>query len=545
LKQEVSRTKLLKYLLVIKWQLTGFYLILADKGKSGSMRRYFSCLFCLLLLNRGGAQVLPKEGSEVNYRIIGFSVPTKSDAQDYYLQVANGHYRFVDSFSRNIIFSTHARKNKTIAEVPSFGTEYTWRISYCVNGKDTIYGELHHFRTGESDFTDSTKTRMRIMKHSQKYSADYVFLDCAKALYDMNGKPVWYLPEAMGYETEPIDLKNTNFGTITFICNEQIFEVNYNGDTLWSGPDDGKVNGEKREHYHHEFTRLESGNYMALGMQYVPSETRDQAAMTNNRAGNANQDTPKPQLFFGTLAEYDAKGNLVWSWKASEHFMNSEYVNDKSYSENNAVLHENSFYFDERNRAIYISCKDLGMIVKVKYPEGNVLACYGHQIHNGIAPVENGMFCGQHSVRETQEGYLSVYNNRGCGPARVLPSVVLLEEPKGKGNVKKIWEYICTADGLDIGDVLTRHVENLKGKPLSGGQTVGGGAMELPDRSVFVAMGGPFCKLLIVSREKKELWSALPEKWDADEKKWKAYGRYRASVISRADLEQLIWTAEK
>ena len=54
----------------------------------------------------------------------------------------------------------------------------------------------------------------------------------------MDGNPVWYLPEDKGEINEaehPRDIELTPFGTITLLCVNQIYEVNYDADILWNG----------------------------------------------------------------------------------------------------------------------------------------------------------------------------------------------------------------------------------------------------------------------------------------------------------------------
>jgi len=106
-----------------------------------------------------------------------------------------------------------------------------------------------------------------------------------------------------------------------------------------------------------------------------------------------------------------------------------------------------------------------------------------------------------------------------------------LEEPAaGKSGLKKIWEYECIPDG--------GHAK----KESAGG---GGNVIELPDTSLFVSMGGSFCKIFIVDEAKEVLWCAVPEEWVAGEKKWEVAPQYRASIIENKEaLEKLIWNQE-
>lgn len=40
--------------------------------------------------------------------------------------------------------------------------------------------------------------------------------------------------------------------------------------------------------------------------------------------------------------------------------------------------HENSFFFDDKAKVIYLSLRNINSILKIKYPEGTIL-----QIYNG------------------------------------------------------------------------------------------------------------------------------------------------------------------
>ena len=109
------------------------------------------------------------------------------------------------------------------------------------------------------------------------------------------------------------------------------------------------------------------------------------------------------------------------------------------------------------------------------------------------------------------------------------PRIEIFQEPEGeKGGLKKIWEYQCTVDGSNE-------------KRFNSG----GNVFELPDGSMYVCMGSDYSKVFIVTRDKKVLWSALPEKWNPFKKKWELIHEYRSSIISREQLENLIWNSEK
>jgi hypothetical protein len=182
---------------------------------------------------------------------------------------------------------------------------------------------------------------------------------------------------------------------------------------------------------------------------------------------------------------------------------------------------------------IYVGFRNISRIVKIKYPEGTAAGAYGEIYKPGVPETGNGLFCHQHSVRRSDAGYLYLYNNNSCVPAPSLPEIVKLEEPgSGNGPLKKIWTYQCTIEGV--------------GKSHPDYQfTVGGNVVELPDHSLFANMSNVYTKEFILSPDKKILWSAIPERWNAKDNKWDMILEYRASIISnRKDLEKLIWNAE-
>ncbi len=474
-------------------------------------RLFFVSLF--ILVNKMSAQVLPREGSVLNYRLIGLSYINELKTNtNYKFEIAKGSYKNDAEFNAHVTQTLNSRTFRTVAEVPTFSSDYTWRVTVKDSHGITKSG-LYHFSTGYSSQTDTSINRLRVLKPTEQYEA-YVFLDNSRALYDMKGQPVWYLPSIKGVcedGTSVKDIKVSPSGTITFIGNNDVpFEVNYDGEVIWSGPNNGAVSGDRSEHYHHEFSKLANGHYMVLGSESVTEQDK--------------QDSNPLQ--FGTLIEYDKAGKVVWSWRSYKYYEQSDLVNYASAgSMNNPDLHENSFFFDEKDQYVYLSFKNISRIIKIKYPEGNVVSTFGEQYKPGTQPQGNGLFCGQHACKYSQIGCLFLFNNNGCNPGNA-PKVKILKEQAGeKMGIKKIWEYDCVVEGTFPKEAPT-----------------GGNVIELSDHSAFVSMGGAYSKVFIVNMDKKELWSALPERWVAEERKWCAVKQYRASIINnRDDMERLIW----
>lgn len=488
------------------------------------------------------SQVLPKEGSELNYRIVPFSFPVSGGS--FTLEIASGRYFSEDSFRKNIVLKMIDTGNKIIAEVPAFGSQYTWRITPNSGSKSGKRSSFYHFSTGIIPEVDTSMTRLRIIQPALEYKDAYVFCDGAKALYDMKGNPVWYLPLYKIANRENCvvrDIKITPQNTITFILQDlespQIYEINFNGDVLWKGPNNGKVSGDTIEHYHNEFTRLRNGHYMVMGYELIGKLSRDNTITTINSNSKSNSEVGIHFPFkkqFGTIIEYDTNGKVVWNWKSSNYFPGSDICNylDTTHRNPEPDIHDNSFFFDEKSNFIYISYKRISRVMKLKYPEGIVTNTYGEIYKPGIQANGNKYFCSQHSCKKSESGYLYLYNNNDCRRPEP-PSIVMMQEPIAMGDsLKTVWEFSYSGS---MNNEMT--VKNGIMSPV----TIGGNVQELPDKSIFVSDCLPFSYLYIVTKSKKIIWSALPEILNTTENKWNVSPQYRTSIIAnRQDFEKLV-----
>lgn len=485
---------------------------------------------------QGYSQIFPKENSRLNYRLIGFSFSPAPQSRCV-LQIAAGNYNTDDSFKKNIILSIPADTNRVIAEVPSFGKQYTWRVIYTLNNAE-IKRRFHHFSTGSSPFVDSALNRLRIITPPRQYKDAFVFNDALGVLFDMHGHPIWYLPIIDNFgDAHARDIKLSPLGTITYINRAKIREIDYNGNILWEKSDRDTIGKSLRKTnypYHHEFTRLANGHYMTLGSETVLcklSATDNKVAIVDDEKINRDTDSSYKKALFETLAEYDKNGEIVWLWRGSEYFAKSDLAYTR-IMDGNLDMHSNSFFFDEKNNMAYISFRNISRIIKVKYPEGNVVNTYGKIFPNGTQysrnPGENGneFFCGQHACKCSQNGCLYLFDN-GCD-INMPPRVIMMQQPTTMGGkLEKKWEY--------------EFVDKDKHYALGGGNVI-----ELPDQSIFASLGNENSQIYIISPGKEILWNAIAEKWDGNLGKWVPQAAYKSSIITnRKDLEQLIWNSEQ
>ncbi len=174
-------------------------------------------------------QVFPKEGSTLNYRIIGFSFPGSEGTTDYRLEIAAGNYNNEDSFKKNIILSPVGKSAKLITEVPAFGQRYTWRVVYKHNRDDVKKSDFYHFSTGIRPALDTAQRRLSILQPATSYKDAYACIDGIGVIYDMADNPVWYLPDSAALAGSAGDIKVTPQGTLTYIVDIAGYETDYNG----------------------------------------------------------------------------------------------------------------------------------------------------------------------------------------------------------------------------------------------------------------------------------------------------------------------------
>lgn len=459
--------------------------------------------------------VHPTQDAQLHYRIIGFTFPAMKNVKKYTIQIAGGKYFTEAMFNLNTIITIKSDSNKIVAEVPSFSAQYTWRYIYQTD-KGLKKSELRYFSTVITPLVDSNNTRLLIVRNTNKYKDAFVFIDCTRAIYDMHGRPVWYLPETL----LPLlgngkiqDLRFTPQGTITFINNMVLNEINYNGKLLNQisnrDPERPSPNGD----LHHQADRLKNGHYMVLG-----NEVLDGKEMSVS--GGMEYETQRTPVgfqnsVFGTLDEFDENGELVWQYRLSDYFVN--YKSQLGKGNSNFDIHLNAFWFDEDEKYLYLGFKNISRIFKIKYPEGKLVGVLGGDYSPGQADVSHNVFCHQHAFFKKSNG-LYVYNNNDLSNNPVPEIEFFKDETDGVFENKPIWRFQFP--------VTTKSVTT----------TSGGNVMGLPNGDIFASLSMPYNDLYIIDTAKSVLWQAEVEKKDDVTNIWQELPTYKASIISSAGI---------
>lgn len=484
-------------------------------------------LLVLFRVTTALAQPVPSDNAVLHYRLVGFNFEQAPTAKKYNLEIAAGYIYNEDSFAANVIQNHESTVPQYIATVPYWNTRYTWRVTYTGKaGKVIKRSSLFHFTTAGTSFADTGAYRLRVTQNHTNGNGLLFFSDGSRALYDMNGQLLWYVPFMPGLPdtTVPLrDLKMTPQHTITFIANTQAYEIDYNGKLLWKAPDDGKVSGDTSEFYHHEFTRLRNGHYMIAGNEYLKKYLPSSFAAKYADNDNIRRENDKyyVTVAYGTLLEYDTSEKLVWSWKSSAYFTDEDLLIPAMF-ENGHVpgFHYNSFFFDEGKNAIYNSFRDINRIVKISYPGRQILSVYKSANGGRL------QFLGQHNCRISKNGNLYLFNNNfannGRRDAGKPSSLLVLKEPVAKdGEMTVEWAFDCDIDEQ------------------AGATAKGGGSVyELANGDMLVCMGTVNRVFIVHGNE--ILWNAFTEM--KNEGRWVPQSNYRVSAIEGEEsLRKLVF----
>lgn len=454
------------------------------------------------------SDIFPLPDDSLSFRLIGFEVAPMEGIASYELEIWKGKAPDRKREWKSPHWTLSSTSPRWIQTLPSFGETYFWRVGYRPRRGKVEWTPLHRFHIQSFPRGGMPKTRVRVLNRDSSLEDLFVFFDNHRALYNLDGEPVWHLPliegitDSLGGDIR--DLKITPDGTISFLTDRNAFEISYRGEILWSAPIPFPENAQIYRHYHHEFEKLKDGSFRILGNELTP--------MTDE-----NHPDQEREATCSTIMEFDSEGKRTWSWNSCE-----------ALGLDDPVTHFNAFYFHEPDSSFYVSFRNTNTVMKIDYPGGNILKEYKGARHQPHAFDLDGLFYYQHYCRISSDGYLMLFNNN-FKPflsahernALSIPSVVMFEETQNPHQpLKKVWEYSTAVDS--------------EVDPTSSG---GGSFMELKGKRYLVCTGTPG-RNFIVDREKNLLWNVLTEKWTHD---WVPFPGYRVSALYPEDLPRLLF----
>jgi hypothetical protein len=381
--------------------------------------------------------------------------------------------------------------------------------------------------------------------------------DCTHSITDRNGELVWYLAnvnwkltqvrssrsgaavnkttKSLGMRTAPArleirpmiyDLKLTPYGTITYLeesytsIRDSIGQIvplerDLAGNILWTAPNNDKFSESAGAFYNHDFKRLPNGNYMVLGNEEwrkLPGYHDTEAVKKKYGEIQTYGGQDYGRVEFGTVIEYDKKGNEVWSWNSNQYF-DSDALKPIGNPKLNFLLrpHVNAFGVDRKNEFVYVGFRDVSRIVKIEKATGKVVDSWGTASPQTEAQ-QTVNFHHQHGANILDDGTIAIFNDNDFpGRDSVPGAIIFSQQPTDTGNI--VWRFDYDFEKFNRRATRT-----------------GGNVDQLNNGNLLVCLGD-IDKIMEVTRDKKIVWEAEIK---ANEKRSFSYFHrlYRSHYVS-------------
>ena len=269
-------------------------------------------------------------------------------------------------------------------------------------------------------------------------------------LFDMNGNEVrrWNMhampPKLLpgGYVMGLSGYRHPDYGMQDGV---NLIEIDYDGNIVWEFDKFEHINDPGRDHrwmarQHHDYQR--EGNpvgYYVPGMDAKPLEGNTLILVHQTIKNPAISDK---KLLDDAMIEVDWEGNILWSWRASDHFeqlgfdeaaknalfrnpcLQGEAGGDWMHINSMSVLGENKWYDqgDERFHPdnIIIDARNSNILAIISKETGDIVWRVGPDFNESEATKKLGWIIGQHHLHMIPkglpgEGDLLVFDNGGEG----------------------------------------------------------------------------------------------------------------------------------
>ncbi len=426
------------------------------------------------------AQYLPKDGSKLNYNQIYFECPKIKNAVSYKIYLAYDSAENKQDFATFLIKSKISNTFITKIDGLSFGKKYKWFVETLLKNKEILKSDIHYFSLYECPYSDTTK-----YKFKQYYSSNsqiengIIWLDQIHCAINRDLEVVWFLAPIIDDFTEDKQVRDFRVyrdGTISFIANEDAYHITKDLNIIWKAPNQGKISGEKKENYHHSFEKLENGNYIILGNQYIELETIDP------------KDSLSKKIEFTTIIEYNITNEIVWSWKSIDNMPLDLLSNSESNSIYNT--HCNSLSVSKNGKKILLGFRDISRIIEIEKASGKIIRSMGKKLNKTDTLVfETDLFKFPHNAKYISDNVISILNNNDPKNGAISSLDFYTFPQNKKQTLKRIFYFKFDFD-----------------KITNGKSTKLGNAQFLSNKNILINQGAANRIVEINSKTKAPLW---------------------------------------
>ena len=404
------------------------------------MAKYFILnivLSCSLIFSN---IIKPSYGDTLNYIDVLVGWNQVQDAGSYRLEVFNDEdsliYSVIDS-SLNVVLSDN----------------FDWSGSYYINlfaikndsSNEILIESDHIFYTASLPEVEILPFTTNIINESQYY-AGYNFIDYL--VIDKYSKVIFFTPQ----------VNNARFGFMNQLDNGYLLGIGYgsiggviidlDGNFIYQTSSEiGDV--------HHDFQPMGNGNFLGLVRGSVIAE------IPNGAWDNQLQENGIFNLRwqYDDIVEFDNLGNEVWRWSTNDYFSKQDF-NENWFNVSQAInnsngstpkfdwTHCNAIFYDGNESVIYLSCRHLSRIIKIGYPEGNIIWMIGEDMPSGEVYLGDEIdISSQHAIKVLNNGNLMLFDNGNYNDPVLSRCLEFQIENDGNEFIfNKIWEHVLPVE---------------------------------------------------------------------------------------------------
>lgn len=426
---------------------------------------------------------MPKDDSKLNYNQIYFEYPKIKNADSYKIYLAYDSSENKKDFETYFIKSNTSNANIAKIDGLKFGKKYKWFVETLFKNKEVLKSDIHYFSLYECPYSDTTKYKFKQHYSNNTQIEDgIIWLDQLHCAINRDLEVVWFLPPIIDDFTEEKQIRDFrvyNDGTISFMANEDAYHITKDLNVIWKAPNQGKISGEKKENYHHSFEKLENGNYIILGNQYIELETVDP------------KDSTSKKIEFTTIIEYNKNNDIVWSWKSLDHIPLDLLLNPEFKSIYNT--HCNSLSISKNGSKILLGFRDISRVIEIEKASGKIIRSMGKKLNEADTLVfETDLFKFPHDAKYVSDNVISILNNNDAKNG-AISSLDFYSFPKNKKQtLKRIFYFKFDFD-----------------KITNGKSTKLGNAQFLSNKNILINQGAINRIVEISSKTKLPLWDVF------------------------------------
>jgi hypothetical protein len=399
-----------------------------EKIKNKYVLFFFMANFVLTIQG----QYLPKDGAKLNYNQIYFEFANNKNATNYKFYLAYDSVENKQDFTTLLIKTVISKTPHIKIESLKFGRKYKWYVETILKNHEVVKSDIHYFLLYECPYADTTKYKFKQHYNNKSKMEDgIIWLDQAHCAINKNLEVVWFLApiiEDFKENKQVRDFRIYKDGTISFISEGEAYHINKDLSIIWQAPNNGKISEEKKENYHHSFEKLQNGNYIVLGNQYIELERTD------------TKDTTDRRVEFTTAIEYNQNMQVVWSWRLLDNLKLDLLANPETNSIYNT--HCNSLSISQDGQKILLCFRDISRIIEIDKKTGRILRSFGKKLNKTDTLVyETDVFMFPHDAKYIDNETISVLNNNDIKNKKISSLIYLKLPSSNKNQLLKTWEF--------------------------------------------------------------------------------------------------------